>query len=312
MKAAVLHEYGAPVVDEFQEPQAGPGQAVLEVRAAGVNPVDISIAAGRFYAGKPPLPSVVGREGVGMLDGERVYFDTPVFPFGSMAERTLIDASSPYPIPDGVQDGVAIAIGVSGLAAWLALSWRAELKQGEHVLVLGASGVLGQIAVQSAKLLGAGRIVAAARSQDGLERSFELGADATVALDLERRDELSAAMSDAADGRIDVVVDPLFGAPFAAAVDAASFGARLVHLGTGADTKATLSSSSIRGKMLVIMGHSNFASPPQLRREAYAQLAAAAAKGEVRVETEAIPLEHLAEAWRRVQSSSHRKIVLVP
>jgi NADPH2:quinone reductase len=205
---------------------------------------------------------------------------------------------------------VAIALGVSGLAAWLALSWRAQLEEGEHVLVLGASGVLGQIAVQAAKLLGAGRVVAAARSQEALERSLELGADATVRLD--RGDDLAAALSEAAEGRIDVVVDPLFGAPFAAAVDAASFAARLVHLGTAAGTEATLSSASIRGKMLVIMGHSNFASPPLLRREGYARLADAAAQGKVRVEAEPLPLEQVAESWRRVEAGSHRKIVLVP
>jgi NADPH2:quinone reductase len=310
MKAAVLHEYGVPRVGDFQEPAAGPDQAVLDVLAAGVNPVDISIAAGRFYAGKPPLPSICGREGVGMLDGERVYFDTPVFPFGSMAERTLIEASSAYPVPDAVKDGVAIALGISGLAAWLALTWRAGLKQGEHVLVLGASGVLGQIAVQAAKLLGAGRVVAAARSPQALERLLALGADATVRLD--QGDEVSAAMSDAAEGRIDVVVDPLFGAPFAAAVDAASFAARLVHVGTAAGTDATLSSPSIRGKMLEIMGHSNFASPPQRRREGYAWLADAAAQGKVLVEAEALPLEQVADAWRRVEAGSHKKIVLVP
>ena len=72
MKAAVLHEYGVPRLDEFQEPEAGPGQAVAQVLAAGLNPVDVAISAGRFYAGKPPLPAVAGREGVGLLDGARV------------------------------------------------------------------------------------------------------------------------------------------------------------------------------------------------------------------------------------------------
>jgi NADPH:quinone reductase-like Zn-dependent oxidoreductase len=310
MRAAVLREYGVPGVGEFDEPVAGPEQAVVDVRAAGLNPVDVSICAGLFYAGRPPLPCVAGREGVGMLDGERVYFDSPVPPFGSMAERALIEPGATYPVPDAVDDGTAVALGIAGLAAWLSLTWRAELQPGEHVLVLGASGVLGQIAVQAAKLLGAGRVVAAARSQEALERSLELGADATVRLD--PGDDLPAAMSDAAEGRIDVVIDPLFGAPLAAAVDAASFGARLVHLGTAAGTEATLSSASIRGKMLVIMGHSNFASPPELRREAYARLTGAAAEGKVRVEAEPLPLEQVADAWRRVEAGSHRKIVLVP
>src|SRR5271163_645609 len=182
MKAAVLHEYGVPRAEDFEDPSAGPGQALVEVLAAGLNPVDVAICAGRFYAGRPPLPSVAGREGVGMLDGARVYFDAPIVPFGSMAERALVDPDSTYPVPDGLDDGVAVALGISGLAAWLALTWRAKLQPGEHVLVLGASGVLGQIAVQAAKLLGAARVVAAARSAEGLERCLALGADAAIRL----------------------------------------------------------------------------------------------------------------------------------
>jgi NADPH:quinone reductase-like Zn-dependent oxidoreductase len=196
MRAAVLHEYGVPRADEFEEPSAGgAGQAVVEVLVAGLNPVDVAICAGRFYAGKPPLPSVAGREGVGTLAGERVYFGAPIAPFGSMAERALIDPSSTYPVPDGVPDGVAVALGISGLAAWLALTWRAQLRPGEHVLVLAASGVLGQIAVQAAKLLGAARVVAAARSPEGLARCLELGADASVRLD--EPGDLSAALAQA-------------------------------------------------------------------------------------------------------------------
>ncbi|HEV3035211.1 MAG TPA: zinc-binding dehydrogenase [Solirubrobacteraceae bacterium] len=309
MRAAVLHEYGVPTPGEFEDLEPGPGQAVVEVLAAGVNPVDVSICAGRFYAGKPPLPSVAGREGVGMLNGERVYFDAPISPFGSMAERALIDPGSTYPVPVGVDEGVAVALGISGLAAWLPLTWRAELQPGEHVLVLAASGVLGQIAVQAAKLLGAGRVVAAARSREGLERCVELGADATVRLD---EPDLPAALQRAADGRIDVVLDPLFGAPFAAAVNAASFGARIVQIGQGAGAEATIASAAIRGKLLTILGHSNGAAPPEIKREAYARMADAVARGELTVEVERLPLEQVQEAWRRLQEGAHRKIVLVP
>jgi len=310
VRAAVLREYGVPEAGGFEEPSAGPDEAVVEVLAAGVNPVDMAICAGRFYAGKPPLPSVAGREGVAMLDGERVYFDAPVAPFGSMAERTLIDPRATYSVPEDVQDGVAVALGISGLAAWLALTWRAQLKQGEHVLVLAASGVLGQIAVQAAKLLGAGRVVAAARSQQGLERCLALGADASVRLG--ESSDLSAALSEAAEGRIDVVVDPLFGKPFVAAVNAASFGARIVQLGAGAGAEATLASSAIRGKMLVIMGHTNFAAPPEVKRESYRRLAEAAAVGEIKVDVDPLELERVGEAWSRLEAGSHKKIVLVP
>jgi NADPH:quinone reductase-like Zn-dependent oxidoreductase len=310
MRAAVLHEHGVPSVDEFEEPAAGPEEAVVEVLAAGLNPVDVAICAGRFYAGKPPLPSVAGREGVGMLDGARVYFDAPIAPFGSMAERALINPASTYTVPEGVADGVAVALGISGLAAWLALTWRAQLKEGEHVLVLAASGVLGQIAVQAAKLLGAGRVVAAARSPEGLARCLELGADAAVRFG--EPADLPAALTDAADGRIDVVVDPLWGEPLVAAVNAASFGARIVQVGAGAGAEATIPSAPIRGKMLVLMGHTNFAAPPEVKGEAYRRLAEAAAAGEIRVGVDPLPLEQVGEAWRRLEAGSHRKIVLVP
>ena len=103
----------------------------MDVLAAGLNPVDVAISAGLFYAGKPPLPSVAGREGVGIVNGERVYFDAPLPPFGSMAERALIDPKSTYQLPEGVEDGVAVALGISGLAAWLGLTWRAKLEPGK-------------------------------------------------------------------------------------------------------------------------------------------------------------------------------------
>jgi NADPH:quinone reductase-like Zn-dependent oxidoreductase len=312
MRAAVLREYGTPEAGDFEEPvaDAGAQQAVVEVLAAGLNPVDVAICSGRFYAGPPPLPCVAGREGVGMLDGERVYFDLPLLPFGSMAERALIDRQGVYPVPDGIEDGVAVALGISGIAAWLALTWRAELQPGEHVLVLAASGVLGQIAVQAAKLLDAARVVAAARSPEGLERCLALGADAAVALD--GSDGVAAALTEAAEGRIDVVVDPLFGEPFRAAVQAASFHARIVQLGAGAGDDALLSSPAVRGKMLTIMGHTNFAAPAEVKHDAYASLAAAAAAGELRVASEPLSLERVREAWERLAAGSHRKIVLVP
>jgi len=311
VRAAVLREYGVPRADDFEEPQAaGPGQAVVQVLAAGLNPVDVAICAGRFYGGRPPLPLVPGREGVGLLDGRRVYFDAPVAPFGSMAERALIDPQSTYEIPEGLEDGVAVALGISGMTAWLALTWRAGLQPGEHVLVLAASGVLGQVAVQGAKLLGAARVVAAARSQEGLELCLGLGADAAVRLG--GSEDLPAAFSEAAEGRIDVVVDPLFGEPLAAAANAASFGARIVQLGAGASAEATLASAAIRGKLLTIMGLTYFLAPAEIKQEAYRRLSRAAAAGELRIESESIALEQVPGAWERLAAGAHRKIVLVP
>jgi NADPH:quinone reductase-like Zn-dependent oxidoreductase len=316
VRAAVLREYGVPQAGEFQAPSverdgaAAGDRAVVEVRAAGVNPVDVAICAGRFYAGRPELPCVAGREGVGTLEGKRVYFDAPIAPFGSMAQLALIDPRATYPLPAGVPDGVGVALGIAGLAAWLSLTWRANVQEGEHVLILGASGVVGQIAVQGAKHLGAARVIAAARSQQGLARSQELGADAIVQLG--EAAELAAALADAAQGRIDVVIDPLYGEPLLAAVQAASFGARIVNLGSSAGADATLPSAAIRGKMLVIMGHTNFAAPPDVKRAAYERMASLAAAGDLRVDVEELKLEQVGEAWQRLAAGAHRKIVLVP
>src|SRR3954447_7591405 len=194
MRAAILRWYGAPPdVGDFDEPQATDGQEVVEIVAGGLNPVDIRMASGTFYGGTPPLPSIAGREGVGRTpDGKLVYFDAPVPPYGSFAERAPIVRDSEIPLPADIDPALAVSFGIAGLAAWLALDWRAQLREGERVLVLGASGVVGQIAVQGARLLGAGRVVAAARSADGRERAQALGADAALDLAAEHDDLVEA------------------------------------------------------------------------------------------------------------------------
>jgi NADPH2:quinone reductase len=311
VRAAVLSEFGVPRPGEFEEPTAGDGQAVVEVSAAGLNPVDVVTATGQFYEGAPPLPSVPGKEGVGLLDGRRVYFGATVQPFGSMAERALIDPENAFDLPDDLDDGLAVALGIAGLAGWLPLSWRARLEPGEHVLVLGATGVVGQIAVQAARLLGAGRIVAAGRSQAGLDRARELGADAVVSLDQDA-DSLPDAMTEAAEGRLDTVVDPVWGEPAVAALKAASKWARMVQLGQSAGAEATIASAVVRGKSLTIMGHTNFGVPGEVRAEAYAEMARHAVAGDLRVDVERIPLDKVEEAWERQKASPNHKIVLVP
>ncbi len=310
MRAAVLTELGLPEAGEFEEPVAGEGQAVVAVSVAGLNPVDVNIANGSFYGPDPPLPSVCGREGVGELDGRRVYFDEPIAPFGSMAERALIDPAGVFDVPDGVDDGQAVALGVAGLAAWLPLEWRARLRPGESVLILGASGTVGGIGVQAAKLLGAGRVVAAARSEAGLERALAAGADTTVRIGND--DDLAAALRDAAGGGFDVVLDPVWGEPAAAATEACNPGARFVQMGQSAGTHASLTSAAVRGRQLDILGYSNFAVPAEARRAAYARMCDHAAAGDLAVEVERVALEEVRSAYERQAASPHAKLVIVP
>ena len=139
------------------------------------------------------------------------------------------------------------------------------------MLVLGASGVVGQIGVQAARLLGASRVVAATRSEEGLARARELGADATVPLD--GAGDLPQALRDAGDGGYDVVLDPVWGEPAAAALQAMNPRGRLVQLGASAGQSASLASATIRGRLLTILGHANFGAPPDVKRAAYLELA---------------------------------------
>ena len=311
MRAAVLHDYGAdPVVESFDDPEAAEGRLVLAVGAAGLNPIDLRVASGALADRRPPLPSVVGSEGVGRDDdGRRFYFSGTLKPFGAVAERTLVEADGAVEVPEGVEDGQAVACGIAGTAAYGSLIRRGQLREGETVLVLGASGVVGLVAVQLAKLRGAGRVVAAARSEDGLRRAAEAGADATVSL---TGDDLTAAFKDAAGGDLDLVIDPLWGAPAAAAVDALAFRGRLVQLGQSAGPTAEFGSVNVRFKELSILGYTNFAATRAEQVEALQGLWGHVAKGELTLEVEAYPLDRAAEAWTAQAGSPGRKLVVTP
>ncbi len=310
MDAAVLTELGAPSFGSFDEPTAGDGQVVVDVAVAGLNPVDLTMCAGRFPRFTPELPSVPGREGIGSVDGRRVYFNsTP--PFGSMAEKALAQEDNLLDVPDGVDDGTAVALGIAGLAAWLPLSWRAKVQPGETVLVMGATGVLGSIAVQAAKLLGAGRVVAAGRDRDGLERAARLGADATV--DLTATEDPTAAYLEAAGGEgPDVILDPVWGEPGAAAMRSLAPFGRHVQIGNSADPELTLVAPPFRNNMSQVMGYTNFRVPRSAQVEAYATITAHAAAGRIEVDSERIPLADVGLAWERQAAFAHRKLVLVP
>jgi NADPH:quinone reductase-like Zn-dependent oxidoreductase len=315
MKAAVVEQIGPepPVYKDVDEPERQAGQTLVEVSAAALNPIDISTASGRYPGGSPETPFVAGREAVGRVlesdsvaEGARVY----VSGLGFFAERGVASDENVVEIDAEVDDALAASFGVAGLAAWLALEWRGDLREGETVLVLGASGAVGAIAVQAAKLLGAGRVVAAARSEKGLQRARELGADSTVKLD--EHDDLAAAFLEACDGQLDLTIDPVWGEPGAAAVKATSFGGRLVQLGQSASKEATLESGWIRAKLLSILGHTNFAAPADVRNDAYLRMIRHAAAGELTVDYELMPLERVAEAWTLQEASPGRKLVLSP
>ncbi len=310
MRAARITELGRPPeVSDAPEPS---GDAVYEVTAVALNPIDINVGAGRFFGGHPELPYIPGCEGVGRApDGTRVYLNGHGLGLrrdGCLSERVAGPADLGSPFPDEASDELAVACGIAGLAGWLPVSWRAPVRPDDRVLVLGATGTVGVVAVQAAKLLGAQRVVAAGRNEERLRRAAELGADATVSLGEE---DLVAAFKDACGGEgPTLIVDPIWGPPAAAAIASAANGFRLVQIGQSAGAEASLASSHIRGKMGEIYGHTNFAVPEAELAEEYAQLVRHAAAGEIVIDIETYQLEQVAEAWQRQADGAACKIVV--
>src|SRR5260370_26896332 len=186
MKAAVLHELGkAPRFEDFAEPTPGNNEeALIRVCAASLKSVDKQLASGSHYASPRELPVICGTDGLGILeDGTRVFFGGPRRPYGAMAERTVAPRAFCFPVPIELDDATAAALPNPGVSAWLSLTNCAKLAPGEIVLILGATGVTGQLALQIAMLLGAKRVIGAGRNERTLKRLLELGADVTIHLD---------------------------------------------------------------------------------------------------------------------------------
>jgi len=210
MHAAVLQTIGTlPRYEEFQEPVVdSDGEVIVHVHAASLKPVDKQLASGSHYASRGELPRVCGSDGVGHLDdGQRVFFGGPRPPHGAMAQRTVVPRAFTFPVPKNVNDETAAALPNPGVSAWLSLAYRAKLVRGENVLILGATGVTGKLAVKIARLLGAARVVAAGRNQQALHALHDLGADATISLALPARELNEAFVREAGQSGFQVVID---------------------------------------------------------------------------------------------------------
>src|SRR2546421_12067636 len=242
MKAAVIREVGALAeVDDVAEPA---GEAI-EVLAAPINPIDLAVSRGLLVTGHPELPYVPGCEAVGRTaDGRIVWIlggSLGRTSNGAIGERAAVGDAYSVEVPEGADPALAAGLGIAGLAGWLPFAWRAPLRPGENVLVLGATGSVGLIAVQTAKLLGAGRIVAAGRSAAGLERAMALGADSAVRLE-EQADLVDACKSAFGGDGPSYVFDALWGDAGASAVMAAAPKATIVNVGQAAGATAALAS----------------------------------------------------------------------
>lgn len=320
MRAAIVTEYGtAPSIGDRPAPVGGEGRALVELRAAALNPADVAIASGTFPAGSPALPYVPGVEGVGtVVESSRFPAGTRVWAsgrgLGVATDGTFSDRFSAVDdvlveVPAGADDLTAAALGVVGLAGWLPLAWVAPVRTGETVLVLGATGNVGAVAVQAARILGAAKVVAVGRDRARLGALHELGVDQTVALGGDDfRDRLVQALEGTPPT---LVLDALWGEPLEAALVVAAPGARIVHVGQSAGPTATVTSGLVRGKQLQILGYTNFGVPLDVVEQGYTDLVGHAVAGRIRVAAEAVPLENVGDAWARQAVGPDAKLVLV-
>jgi NADPH2:quinone reductase len=302
-------------------PARTPGTTLLAVAAAALNPLDLLIASGTFHSARHEIPYVPGSECVGVvLDSDRyrpgslVYAECHASPDtpGSFAAQALIADDDLLPLPDGLDPVLAAAVGNSGTAAYMPLVEEAGLRHGETVLVLGATGAVGQLAVQVAHRMGAARVIGVARDTGALECLLGLGADAVVAL---RAGEDSGQLADrllAAAGLVDVVFDGLYGMPLEAALRVCAPRARVVNVGNPAGPTAEIPAGLLRGRQLTLSGFAGLHTPLRDKRAALTWLWTALAHGELGIEVRTFHLEDLPAAWRAQASSPHAKCVILP
>lgn len=315
MRAAVVEVPGqAPRYQLFPDPVAEAGEALVRVRAAGLHPVVKAIASGEHYssAGAPPGPSVPGVDGVGVLeDGRRVYFGVLRKPWGSMAERAPAPLNFCIPVPNALDDLQAAAIANPGMSAWMALKHRATFAAGETALILGATGVAGQLAIQSARLLGAKRVIAAGRNTAAL-----VAAEVHAVIDLAQPEDAvrEAFIAEAAAG-IDVVIDYLWGRPAELLLEALARGfksqgtrrTRWVEVGESAGSTIALYGSTLRSIDLALLGSGFGSASLDQLLAAIPTLFELAAADKLTVAVEPVPLAQVESVWTR--AGKGRRIV---
>lgn len=306
MRVAIMTERnGTPQLQDYPVPDAPPGTTRIEVIAAGLQPTDIMRSAGLYKT--PKVPYIIGGEGIGRLaNGSRVYFGHSIESSGAWGDYTIVPDEEIWPIADDLDENQAIALAIAGTGALIPLE-QAAIQPGERVLILGATGPLGQIALQVSKAMGAGSVVAAARTKSMLDRLQERGiADAVVQLG--QGDDEAALKAGGGSGGYDVVLDCVYGPPAEAAMRATAPGGRMMSIGVGAGMTMTL---SLRD--LVMRTHSGVGTghrSPAERLAAYERLQAFHRAGKLTVDIARFDLEQAAEAWALQMGSPGAKIVV--
>lgn len=312
MKAAIVTGPGkTPIYGDFNEPAPKAGEELIHVTASALSQLTKGRASGAHYSSSGQFPLVAGVDGVGRTaDGRRVYFALPDAPFGAMAEKVAVRREQCIPLPEGVDDVTAAAIANPGMSSWAALKERARLVAGENVLINGATGVAGRLAVQIAKHMGAKKVIATGRNAEALEELKGLGADVTLSLTLPAEDlEVAFHEQFAGDG-VHVVLDYLWGKSAemlivaAAKADRDGVQVRYVDIGSMSGGNITLPAAAIRAADLLLMGSGIGSVPVAGLLDAISGVMQAVVPGKLQIETEAVPLKDVEENWNKDSGGS--------
>jgi NADPH:quinone reductase-like Zn-dependent oxidoreductase len=317
MKAAIIMDAGQnPVYGDFRDPVAELGTTLIHVTASSISHVTRGRASGRHYSSSSTHGFIPGIDGTGVTsDGKRVYFLLPEAPYGAMAELSVVDERHTVKLPDGLRDEDAAAMAIPGMSSWAALVERAKLRAGETVLINGATGTSGRLAIQIARHLGASRVIATGRNASSFDDLHALGADVTIQL-TQDSEALGKAFMKEFERGVDIVLDYLWGASAEALIVAAArAGAdgvpiRYIEIGSMSGAEITLPSAALRSSALELMGSGIGSVPfPKLLSAVEGVLTNAIAAG-FKVATKTIPLADVNRAWS--DESADRRVVLVP
>ncbi len=321
MRAAVVRELGkAPDLGVFPDPVPAANETVVRGTAVAINPLTLSRAGGAHYSARTAPPFVAGVDGVGRTeDGRPVYVARTRAPFGTLAERVPVSPAALLPLPGTVSDALAAAIAIPGLSSWNPLSHRARIRRGEAVIVHGATGAAGRLAIQIAKHFGARSVVAMARNRTQLEELAAIGADRMISID-RPAEEIQAAVREATrELQVGVVLDYLWG-PTAVPLIAGVGGpeaprgpsvVRYVQIGAIAGSPIPLESAVLRSSGVEILGSGLGSSTEAEMRESLAELFAATAAGHLRLDTEVHSWEEVPTLWGRT-GASQRLVFTIP
>jgi NADPH:quinone reductase-like Zn-dependent oxidoreductase len=318
MNAAVVTSFAEPPrYQAFDTPLPEGGHEVLaDVLAVGLHPRVRSGASGAHYTSTGELPFVPGIDGVARLpDGRRAYFVGAETAFGTMAEKTIVDTRRIVALPDGA-DVVKVAAAMNpAMSSWVALRRRVPLEAGQNVLILGVTGNAGQMAVQIAKRLGAGRVIGAGRDQERLREALDLGADQVVALSDDPR--VSAASIAEAASEVDLVIDYLWGLPAQETIPALlmkrsdrSRALNWIQIGSVAGPTIELPSVALRSANFRLQGNGQGAVSLRAYLAELPSLVDEITAGGLKVRTLTAGLRDVEAAWTRRTAPGERMVVL--